>query len=105
MLQKIDFRPGEVIYNDFNIDPEITFEEQRYSFNEDLFQVEYAGRYVIDIGWYPAHKKNGNFQVRIVKNCDWENLIYLKKAKTFDHLYLLVEECTTIIKDLLENEA
>lgn len=104
MFNKINFFPGTVTYNEFNIDPHLAFEKQELSFNEDLFQVSYEGKYTIDIGWYPAMKKNGNFKIVIIKNFNWEHPIYLKKTKDFKELYNFLEECAQIVKDLLQKE-
>lgn len=104
MFEKIDFSPGKVTYDDFDIDPNITFEEQEFSFKEDMFQVSYGNRYTLDIGWYPDHQKNGKFRIVIIRDYDWMNPVYSKRTKDFKRLYKFVEECAEIVRNLFQKE-
>lgn len=104
MLNKIDFSPGKITYDEFKINPEISFDKQVFLFKEDLFQVTYGDKYLIDVGWYPEIEKNGLFQIVIVKNYDWDNPFFFKKTKNFKELYSYVEECSQIVRELLQNE-
>lgn len=104
MLKKIDFSPGKITYDDFDINPQIPFEEQEFSFKEDLFQVLYGDKYIIDIGWYPDCEKNGKFKIRIIKDYNWMNPIYCKKTKNFKLLYKFVNESAQIVRELLKKE-
>ena len=104
MLNKIDFSPGKITYDDFDIKPLMSFEEQEFSFKEDLFQVSYEGKYTIDIGWYPDCEKNGKFKIRIIKDYNWMDPIYCKKTKDFKKLFKFVEECAQIVRNLLQKE-
>ena len=100
MFEELDFSPGMVVYNDFDINPNIPFEKQIFSLKEDMFQVNYNDKYLIDIGWSPDFDINGKFKIRIIKDFDWVNPIYFKKTNNLKQLYKLLKKCIEIIKNL-----
>jgi len=104
MFENFDFRPGKAIYNDFDIDPKLSFEEQLWSYKEDMLQVSFHNsKYVLDIGWSPDFEINGFFKVQIIKELDWMAPIYSKKTNNLDELHKLLEECVQEIKKLLRH--
>ncbi|MBX9830707.1 hypothetical protein K2X40_02035 [Candidatus Babeliales bacterium] len=103
-FKKLDFSPGQVTYDDFDINPDIAFEEQQYSLDEDLFQVSYGEEYTIDIGWSPSSDPEGNFVVRIIKNYDWDTPLYQKQTNNFEVLDESVAECAKMVKNLLNEQ-
>lgn len=102
VFEKIDFSPGKVTYDDFDINTKLPFEEQEFSFKEDMFQVSYGDKYTLDIGWYPSHEKNGKFRIVIIRDYDWMNPLYSKRTKDLKRLYKLVRACAQIVRDLLQ---
>lgn len=102
MFKELDFKPGKITYDDFNIKPDIPFKEQIYSLKEDLFQVSYDDKYTIDIGWSPDFEVNGKFKVRIIKDYDWSNPLYLKQTNNLTKLDKYVEECAALVKEFLK---
>jgi hypothetical protein len=75
---------------------------QRHLLDEDLFQVSYSDKFTIDVGWYPAFKKNGSFRIVVIEDYDWENPIYDKRCRDLKTLNLYMEECVEMVKGLLE---
>lgn len=67
------------------------------SLKEDMFQVDYSGRFLLDIGWYPSFDENGCFQVRVLKDFDWGNPIFLKNANTFAELIAVTTTAQEVI--------
>lgn len=56
ILEGVMLKNVEVAYNDCEIDPNLPFEAQEWSFKEDIVQINFdAGKdsYTVDIGWYP----------------------------------------------------
>ncbi|WP_169091751.1 hypothetical protein [Paenibacillus sp. PL91] len=53
MLEKIDFKSGQVILNDFDFDDTTPLEEQIWSFKHDILQVRYDKGLILDLGWLP----------------------------------------------------
>jgi hypothetical protein len=72
----IDFSPGRVMYDEFTIDDGQEWVEHVDRLDEDLLQVEFPGHVVLDVGWYPAFSKEGQFQVRVIHNFDWDAPIF-----------------------------
>ena len=101
MFKKLDFKPGKVTYDGFDVNPSMPFEKQLDSLREDLFQVSYNGKYTIDIGWLSDGDPKGNFIVCIIKDYDWEAPIYRKQTNNLKQLDQFVEECAKMVKDLL----
>ncbi len=48
-IEKLNFKNGKIIYDDFDIDLSRPLDEQIFSLKEDLLQAEY-GKYILDIG-------------------------------------------------------
>ena len=105
MFKNLDFSPGIVVYDDFNIDKNIPLKEQFFSLKEDLFQVSYKNdMYLIDIGWYSDLNLSEKFRVVIIKNYDWDAPIYSKKTKDLKQLDKIVKECAEIVRKILEEK-
>ncbi len=104
MLKKIDFSPGKITYDSFDIDPNVSFEQQIGSLREDLFQVSYDEKYIVDIGWFSDFDPQGNFIVQIIKNYDWEKPVYLKKTSDIEQLNEFVKECAKIVRELMASK-
>ena len=101
MLKDINFAPGKIVYDDFQINPDMALEKQIFSLKEDMFQVSFCDKYLIDIGWNPEFNLNGNFKIRIIKNFDWSNPIYFKQTNNLNTLDKSVKECIEIVKQNL----
>ncbi|MFY0731049.1 hypothetical protein [Pseudomonas sp. NFX15] len=56
---------------------------------EDMLQVLYSSSILLDVGWYPSFDASGGFQIRAIKDCDWESPIFFTKAAT---IALLLKE-------------
>lgn len=102
MFKKINFEPGKIIYNDFDIDINLPFEQQIFSLKEDLLQVNYDDKYLIDIGWAPEFDTKGKFKIRIINDLDWSSPIYFKQTNSVKKLYELTCDCIEIIKTNLK---
>ena len=102
MFKNINFEPGIIIYNDFYINPEEALEVQVDYLKEDLFQVNYLGKYIIDLGWYPEFNTDGSFCICVVQDYNWTELIFKKHCKDLKELNKYMQECVDLIKSLIE---
>ena len=102
MFKEIDFTPGKIVYNDFNIDANIPFEQQIFSLKDDILQVNYNDKYLIDVGWGPEFDLSGKFKIRIIKDLNWKKPMYFKRTNSLDNLYKIVRDCVKIIKNNLD---
>ncbi len=79
--ENIDLKSGSIIYDEFKIDFSISFEKQKWLFDNDMIQIIFGDLLTIDIGWYPSFQQKGYFWLRVIKNYDWDNPIFEKKCK------------------------
>ena len=85
-MKTIDFKSGEITYNELHIDFSLPFSEQEKSLTEDLLLVEYENGYMIDLGWYPEFDEKGKFVLQLINNGNWEKPIYKKKSRKWTHI-------------------
>ena len=86
-LDESVFLPGKVTYNSFDISFDKPFEQQTFSLNEDLVQVEYENGYLIDIGWYPECDPKGELILQLIHDNDWSNPVKKINIHNVDSLY------------------
>ena len=78
----IDYIP----YISFDIDNSFsTLRSDPYELKQDMLQIKLNDNIIADIGWLPDFDLKGNFQVRVVKNHDWENWSAPILTETFYH--------------------
>jgi hypothetical protein len=97
-MDNIDFKSGDVIYNEFKIDFNKKYSEQEDCLLEDLLQVTYAQGYLLDVGWYPELESEGEFVVQIVKEKNWEEPIYKSNSKNKEDLVQDLNNAIRIIE-------
>ena len=67
-------------------------------FEEDLLQVQFFNeKYILDVGWYPHIGRNGKFKVYVVKNCDWQNPLFIKSDNTINDLITTIKQAINCI--------
>ena len=88
---------GTITYNDFDIDENISFEERWYTYKEDILQIAYGSRYILDVGWYPGSNPKGKFVVQAITDYDWVNPVSKKKCRTLKGLKKAIEETAMLI--------
>ncbi|NBI28156.1 hypothetical protein [Chengkuizengella marina] len=98
MFNKINFQSGNIVYNDFQIDPKLPLKKQIDNLKEDMFQVEFLNKYLIDIGWYPCTDINGMFIIYIIKEYNWEEPLYKENCRSIEELKQHLVTCIDIIE-------
>jgi hypothetical protein len=88
---------GIITYNEFHIDESIPFEEQRYNYQQDILQIEFGKRFVLDVGWYPEMNPAGHFTVRAIFDNDWIHPVSKIKCRTLSELKKAIEKTANII--------
>lgn len=101
LFEKIAFEPGIVVCNDFQIDENNSVENQVDNLKEDLFQVNYDDKFIIDVGWFPSFSKNGQFKVVVIEDFNWDDPIYKKTSRTISELREHIEKSVSIVKSKL----
>jgi len=99
ILHDIDFKDGNIIFDDFAINFFFPLLGQELTLKEDLLQVDY-GNYLLDIGWYPEFEINGKFIIQIISNFNWEKPIVKTKTKNLKSLKKAIKKAVDIIESL-----
>lgn len=98
MFEKIQFEPGKIVYDDMQIDPNKSLEGQVDNLKEDLFQVNYNDKFIVDVGWFPSFSKDGHFRIVAIEGFNWEVPVFQKTCRTFIELREYVEEAVSNVK-------
>lgn len=98
MFEKIQFESGKVVYDDMKINPNKSLESQVDNLKEDLLQVNYDDKFIVDIGWFPSFSQDGHFRVVVIENFNWERPIFQKTCRTPVELKDCFEEAINIVR-------
>lgn len=90
---------GTITYNDFDINEDTLFENQRYSFKLDMLQISFGDRFILDVGWQPDFDQNGHFVVRAIQDYDWLNPLVKIKPRSLKTLKKAIEKAAKIIDE------
>lgn len=97
-VKNLNILNGTVTYNDFDIDENIPFQEQKYSFKQDILQIAFGDHLLLDIGWYPEMSPQGHFWVRMIQDYDWQNPLYEEKCRTLNELKNIIEKFALLVQ-------
>ncbi len=96
-IKKLNLLDGKIVWDGFDIDENIPLEKQVDSLREDMLQIGFGKRFVVDVGWQPDFELNGNFIIRAIQDYDWMNPLYRVKCRAFDELKKAIEEAVLVI--------
>ncbi|AZF11292.1 hypothetical protein C4J93_3096 [Pseudomonas sp. R2-37-08W] len=82
----LDFLQGTITYDELSMVQNCAIEHQAQHLKEDMLQVEYPDGFLIDVGWYPSFDPKGQFQIRAVKNHEWDLPTLTLTAQSIDAL-------------------
>jgi hypothetical protein len=88
----LTFITGEITYDELSSLKDIDLPSQVNSLKEDMLQVSYSVSLLIDVGWYPSFNASGHFQIRAIKDYEWDAPLYCSRANTIP---LLIEKMMT----------
>jgi len=84
---EFDWLDGEVTHWDLDVlDPRRPLTEQVEGLKEDLAQVQYGERMLVDVGWYPDCSPEGRFVVLVVRDGQWDAPVSRFEARSFEEL-------------------
>jgi len=72
LLSQDDFLPGNIEYQDIELDLEQSVKDQIDMLKEDLLHVSYPSGLLLDVGWYPSFDEDGAFHVKVIQNYNWD---------------------------------
>lgn len=103
MLNAINFRNGQITFDNLLWLTEQDFKEQKNFFGQDLLQVRYFEKYILDVGWYNISNTKGIFIVQVIKDMNWDKPLFIKRVSTLKELRRIIEICIKLIYRKNEN--
>ena len=103
MLNAINFRNGQITFDNLLWLTEQDFKEQKNFFGQDLLQVLYFEKYILDVGWYNISNTKGIFIVQVIKDMNWDKPLFIKRVSTLKELRRIIEICIKLIYRKNEN--
>lgn len=96
-----DWGTGEVTYWALDgIESSEPLEKQLDELKEDLAQVRFGARTVLDVGWYPEFRSNGEFVVLVVRDGAWDTPIFNEAATDIASLCAVVKRAVRAASDV-----
>ncbi|MDO9343634.1 hypothetical protein [Pseudomonas pergaminensis] len=86
----LDFIHGNITYDELSLLEESAIEDQVHNLKEDMLQVEYPDGFLLDVGWFPSFDAKGHFQIKVVKDYDWDSPILTLTTQSIDTLGTLL---------------
>ena len=69
---RLNFTDGTITHDDLSRLRHVAVAKQTDLLKEDMLQVEFAGGFLLDVGWYPEFDAAGDFRINVIKNHDWD---------------------------------
>lgn len=86
----LDFIHGNITYDELSLLEESAIEDQVHNLKEDMLQVEYPDGFLLDVGWFPSFDAKGHFQIKVIKDYDWDSPILTLTTQSIDTLGTLL---------------
>ena len=103
-IENLNILDGVIIYNDFDIDEEIPFEKQKYSYKEDILQIKFGDRFLLDVGGLPEFEPDGYFIAQAIQDQDWLEPLLKEKCRTIPDLKMIIEKAAKIINKKMKTK-
>ncbi len=101
-IKSINIQNGEITFNGFDIDMNIPLCNQIDSLREDMLQINYGKRFILDVGWQPDFDPNGYFLVLVIQDKDWLDPVVKTKCHTLEELKKTIESSAQLIQSKLK---
>ena len=103
MFEDYNFGKGVTYkYIDFQVDENLSFEEQCWSYKQDMLNIEYnEGAYQLDVGWYSCFNPSGTFKIVVIKDNDWETPVKIERCREMRELVEHMERFVAYIQEEL----
>ncbi|MBD2871221.1 hypothetical protein [Paenibacillus arenilitoris] len=102
MINDLSIGSGKIVFNNFPENVEFNTPEAYEELKEDLIQIVYSNRFLIDVGWYPSFQENGQFTLFLIENNDWEKPVFKKRTRSIKVVREIIEEYAAYIDSQLK---
>lgn len=99
----LNFTGGTVTHDDLSLLQDCAVSKQTDLLKEDMLQVEFAGGFLLDVGWYPEFDASGGFRINVIKNYDWDRPVIALTAHETAELLEKLDIAQSAIKGALHN--
>jgi hypothetical protein len=82
----LGFIQGNITYDELSLLEDSAIEDQVHNLKEDMLQVEYPDGFLLDVGWFPSFDAKGHFQIKVVKDYDWDSPTLTLTTQSIDTL-------------------
>jgi len=76
------FITGEISHDDLSLLASEDLSTQAGDLKEDMLQVKYPSSILLDVGWHPSFDLDGLFQIRVIRDYDWNDPVFFSEATT-----------------------
>ncbi|TFY89245.1 hypothetical protein DYL61_22795 [Pseudomonas nabeulensis] len=101
----LTFTGGTVTHDDLSLLQDMAVAKQTDLLKEDMLQVEFAGGFLLDVGWYPEFDPAGDFRINVIKNYDWDRPVVVLTAHETAELIEKLDIAQNAIKGELRNSS
>ena len=101
----LNFTDGTVTYDELSCLQDVAVAKQIDLLKEDMLQVEFAGGFLLDVGWYPEFDAAGDFRINVIKNHDWDRPVIVLTAHETAELLEKLDIAQNTIKGEMRNTA
>jgi hypothetical protein len=74
------FITGEISHDDLSLLASEDLSTQAGDLKEDMLQVKYPSSILLDVGWYPSFDLDGLFQIRVIRDYDWNDPVFFFRS-------------------------
>lgn len=96
-VKNLDLFGGVIEYDDFFINPDVSFEKQLHAYKEDILQISFGKHFLMDVGYYPEMDPNGCFVVYAIQDYDWANPLVEIECRSITELKKVIEETAALL--------
>lgn len=101
----LDFLDGKITYDELSNIGSENFKNSLNTLKEYMLQVEYGNDLLIDAGRHPSFNINGQFQVRVIEDHQWEPPLILLTANTITEFLSKLRSAQNIVKSRISIKA
>ena len=96
----LNYISGKITHDDLTNLDDHPLSEQVENLKEDMLQAEYKNNLLLDVGWYPSFEANGHFQIKIIKDYEWDEPTFSTTADTLHKLDIELHKAQEFIEKI-----
>ncbi|WP_455884542.1 hypothetical protein [Pseudomonas spelaei] len=86
----LGFIQGNITHDELSLLEHSAMEDQIQHLKEDMLQAEHPDGFLLDAGWFPSFEVEGHFQIKTIKDHNWDSPSSILTAQSIDTLVELL---------------